>query len=501
LVISGILLNAENLEPMPNTMVGLHSNLADSAFTALPFLRTSMTNDRGQFWIRNIAPGTYRLFALSDQNRNFKFDQPNEDIAFHDFEITPEVITDIRMDTIHTDSITIDTIREIRYSRHIPDDIILFLFNERRKTQYLSRIERPTERQLIIRFNSDLGLPPALHLLDGDNPASARSTDWFVAEHSADRKDITYWITDSLVYKRDTIQVKADYLITDSLNNLVSITDTLRFVWRGREAARRNEPDGKPDFLGVEWTVKSTMDVFDTLRITFSEPVIDFDPSKIQIQQKVDTLWENRTFPIMRDTLNPRMFYVNRQWAYEQEFQISIDSAAIFSVYGNWNDSIGVGFRFYSERDYGNLYVRIIGSEGSGFGELLDSSERVVRRSNLIDDELVFEDLRPGKYFVRYIEDTNENGIWDTGNYEEKRQPEKVYYFHDALPVTRFGSHEQDWDIRQLPIERQKPLEITKNKPVVRQQPRRDAQRQNTGGNNPLGGSIPGLGGRSIPGF
>ena len=505
LVISGLLLNAENLEPMPQVMVGLHSDLADSAFTALPFLRTSMTNDRGQFWIRNIAPGTYKLFALKDMNRNYKFDQVSEEIAFCDSLITPDFVPAIRMDTIRIDSITIDTIKEVRYNRFIPDDIILYLFKEPEDRQYLSKTERPMDRQLVFRFNSTRGLPPAIYLLN-DEPEEESLADWFIPECSRDKKDITYWITDSLIYKRDTIWVEMDYEISDSLNNLVQKTDTLRFPWKNREAPKKDnrkdkETEAKPDFMKIEWTAKNVMDVFDTLKITFSEPVIDFDFDKIKIQQKVDTLWEDRKFPIARDTLNPRLFYVEHQWPYEQEYRISIDSAAIFSIYGKWNDSIGTQFKFNSEKEYGNLYVKITGSEGPGFGELLDGSDKVVRKSILKDEELAFEDLKPGKYYLRYIEDINGNGEWDTGNYAGHRQPEKVYYFHDVFTISKYGSHEQDWNIKQIPIEKQKPLDITKNKPVVKQ-PKRNEQnnqnrKQNSGQSNPLGGSIPGMGGRS----
>ena len=59
--VSGVLLNAENLEPMPGITIGVHTNLEDSAFTTIPFVRTSRTNDKGEFTIRNMAPGTYRI--------------------------------------------------------------------------------------------------------------------------------------------------------------------------------------------------------------------------------------------------------------------------------------------------------------------------------------------------------------------------------------------------------------------------------------------------------
>ncbi|GHT09938.1 hypothetical protein FACS189432_05840 [Bacteroidia bacterium] len=503
LMVSGILLNAEDLEPMPNTMVGLHENQADSAFTTLRFKRTSMTNDRGQFRIRNVAPGTYKLFALGDQNRNYKFDQVTEAIAFHDSLIVPSFEPATRMDTLRIDSLTIDTIKEIHYTRFTPDDIVLYLFKEKTDNQFLSKTERPNDHQILFHFNSDNGLPPELNLI-GDEPRKAKD-DWYIPEYSPDKKDITYWITDSLVHKQDTIHLEAHYLKHDSLMNLTPVTDTLRLFVRNRATAKKNDKkdaEEKIDFLKIDFSTKSAAEVYDTVKFEFSEPVLDLDLQKIKIQQKVDTLWEDRHFPLVRDTLNPRLFYVKNQWRYGEEFQITVDSAEIWSIYGKWNDSINTKFNFSKEEDYGNLYVKIVGNESSGFGQLLDNSEKVIRTSALYDGELIFEDLNPGKYYMRYIEDTNGNEIWDTGNYSEKRQPEHVYYFEGSFDIRKYTDYDDNvWDIKKIPVEKQKPVEITKNKPAVAKQPRSNQQnqqnqQQNTNTNRSMSGG--GGAGRSL---
>ena len=68
LAVSGIVLRAKDLEPMQHIIVGLHSNLDDTAFTHVPLERVSRTNDRGKFTIRNLKPGNYHIFALSDMD-------------------------------------------------------------------------------------------------------------------------------------------------------------------------------------------------------------------------------------------------------------------------------------------------------------------------------------------------------------------------------------------------------------------------------------------------
>jgi uncharacterized protein (DUF2141 family) len=483
LVISGLLLNAENLEPLPNVIVGIHSNLEDSAFTSLPFLRTTMTNDRGRFAVRNVAPGTYRLFALKDVNRNYKFDQKSEEIAFHDSVIVPSFEPAIRMDTTWVDSLTVDTIKEVHYTRFTPDDLTLFLFPEKFETQYLSKTERPAQNQLVFHFNSADSLPPAIYLMKEDSIENIRE-DWYIPEYSPDKKDIIYWLTDSLLYQRDTIRLEADYRQTDTLFNLSPVTDTLRFVWKkeapGKKSKKEKEKEeASIDFLKIDFSLKSSADIFDTLKVTFSEPVREFNPEKIRIQQKADTLWEDRSFPIVRDTLNPRVFYIDNSWSYEQEFRIIADSAAIFSLYDKWNDSTSVQFRFKEKEEYVNIYVKVLGGESAGFGELLDNSDKVIRTSALYDGELIFEDLSPGKYYLRYVEDLNGNGKWDTGNYAGRLQPEKVYYYPKIIDLPRKNTDfEGEWDLRIIPVNQQKPLEITKNKPVEKK-PKRSEQNKN----------------------
>ena len=55
--IAGMVLSAEALEPMQRKIVGVHSNLADSALTKLKFDRVARTDDRGRFSIEGLAPG------------------------------------------------------------------------------------------------------------------------------------------------------------------------------------------------------------------------------------------------------------------------------------------------------------------------------------------------------------------------------------------------------------------------------------------------------------
>ena len=66
------------------------------------------------------------------------------------------------------------------------------------------------------------------------------------------------------------------------------------------------------------------------------------------------------------------------------------------------------------------------GADSLAFVDLLDAQDKVVRTVPVVNGRADFYFLNPGKYSARLINDRNGNGVWDTGKYEDKRQPEEV---------------------------------------------------------------------------
>ena len=67
--VAGTVLNAQDLEPVKGTLVGLYpadENLTDSTFLTTPFSRVSRTNGSGRFAIKGVKRGYYKVFALDE---------------------------------------------------------------------------------------------------------------------------------------------------------------------------------------------------------------------------------------------------------------------------------------------------------------------------------------------------------------------------------------------------------------------------------------------------
>lgn len=499
LSISGKVINAEDLEPVTGIYVGVHSNLHDTAFTHIPFERISRTDSRGNFTVRGMAPGEYRVFALNDQNRDYKYDNPQENIAFLDSIVIPSTISAVRQDTIFQDSLTIDTIRSVHYTRFLPDDLLLRSFLSDFQRQFLQKHERPESHRLNLFFSAPTEKPTFFLL----NP-EVRTDDWYVTERSAKNDTLMLWITDSLIYQQDSLRMQINYLRTDSLNRNYIATDTINFNMRrtGRDRAReqkreeekKNEEEKEGDedvevpiqFLGVNINVQSNFELFNPIRIEFEQPIIAFDSTFVRLLTEVDSLFEPVPFRLESDSLNPRKFTLRPRWIPGGKYKLLIDSAAVTSHYGLWNNTYEQSFTMKALDQYGNLEISITGlPEGKQvFVELLDKSGKPFRKSYVKANRVRFQDLLPGEFYARAVIDENEDGVWTTGNYEEGRQPEVVFYYPGKFVIRAYSDHSEDWNVNATPVINQKPLEITTNKPEEKKRrnpniEREQQQRQN----------------------
>ena len=72
--------------------------------------------------------------------------------------------------------------------------------------------------------------------------------------------------------------------------------------------------------------------------------------------------------------------------------------------------------------------------------------------------------LKEGKYYLRVIVDSNNNGRWDTGDFDTDLQPEEVYYYHEEIECRAKWDMTITVNVHELPLYRQKPDKLVKQK-------------------------------------
>lgn len=478
--IAGMVFEARTLEPAQNMLVGVYSNLSDTAITTLPLERIGRTNQLGQFIIRGLKPGNYRIYALNDINRDYHWDR-SEDVAFYDVTVSPYAEPTTVNDTL----ITLDgrdSIVTHPGTNYFPNDILLTWFNEGYKAQYLKDYTRPDRRRLLLNLAAPSDTFPTITLLNG--PAAGKRIDELAILNTGMTRDtLEYFITDTALMAQDTMMLALHFLRTDTLQQLSWGDDTIRVLYREPKAnktkekkvKKKKDDEEKSDsivgpqltFLNISAKTSNTQEIYLPIIFEMNQPLDTIIPEGLHLEMIRDTIFDTLAVPelVRVDPFNTMRYKVEYKWEPGVKYRFSADSASIVGIYNEWNKPFKHEFTARALEDYSLLAFNVTGVRDSAIVEVLGSDDNPVAIAPLKDGVAEFPYLQPGTYYARLYIDRNGNGEYDTGNLLDSIQPEEVYYYPKKIVLKKNWDVEQSWDIYETPIDLQKPQEIKKNKP------------------------------------
>ena len=469
LELGGTVVNAESYEPVLGVLVALYEKSGDSIpLKELPDY-IARTDSSGNFRLTNLREGHYRVMAIEDANRDKMYTPESEMFAWMDTTVFPVVEPATRVDTFHViekiveaDTILRDSIVRTDYLAYGPSNLYLRLFLEKLTQLYLVEDDRKEREQLNFIFSipGENGLEVTLWDTLATEPLPQN---WYFKEHSAGNDTLTLWIKDSTVYKKDTLNVILSYMRSDSTGQWERYSDTARYTFRAKEkkegkSKKKDEDAPKVEFLEIKSNISGDLDLGARLYLEFSRPINKSTLDSIRVLEKVDTVYQLIPFQVVEDSLRVRRVFVDAAWKAGGEYQLQIDSATIYDIYGRFNDKLEKKFKVRTEEYYGKIMVNVRGVDCPTIVQLYKAengkSENGKRTYNVVqskvveqDGEVVFPLLPEGKYCVRAILDRNGNGVWDTGLYLKHRQPEEIVYLRGEIAVKQNFDVEQDFDI------------------------------------------------------
>lgn len=488
--VAGYVLEAQNLEPIKGILVGLYSNLSDTAFQHEPMMRIARTDGNGHFVIKGVAKGDYRIYALQDMDGNYKFNQPGEKIAFTPEIIMPSFKPDVRQDTIWRDSLHISDIKQVPYTHFLPDDVVLSAFTQIQTNRYFLKAERKEPNHFTLFYSYGNAELPEIKGLNFNEKNA------FVVEPSLNQDTITYWLRDTMLVNQDTLHMQVSYLANDSLGKLVKQTDTLEVLskvpyekrlkqqkeeydkWKKQQ--EKSKKKGEPYLTEypatpLEVRIKNGTQIAPDENPTFilPSPVAVCDTSKIHLYEKVDTLWQRAKYQFGSVPGIPRQYKLVGAWNPGHEYSLELDSATFIDIYGKASPKVKQSIKVSSLDEFSTLIVSLQRMEGKNcLLQLLNESDKPIKEVVAKNNEATFYYVKPGTFYLRLIVDENDNGVWDTGLYNT-RQPEAVYYYTKEIECKAKRDVRITWNPRQTPLYLQKPAKITKQKADEKQKIKR----------------------------
>lgn len=483
LEMSGYVLDASNLEPVKSILVGLYSDMADSVFRTKPMLRVARTDASGHFTIRGVAPGTYRVYALKDADGTYTFSQKSEMLAFSHNTYEPSVMMSMRQDTIWRDLNHIDSIAQVTYQRFLPDDIVLLAFQEEQTGRYLVKTERKDADRINMFFSYGSDSLPVIRGMNFNADGA------FLVESNAKKDSLTYWLRDTPLINQDTLRFEMDYMMTDTLGHLVMKTDTIEALaktpyekrlkeekktfenWQKEQEKKKKREEPYDSIYPVKalepsYTVPSTIDPDRSIFIEMPSPLERLDTAAIHLYSKIDSLWYRAPFEFQPVPTKLRQYEVIADWHPGTEYSFEVDSAAFTDIYGLVSHEFKRGVKAKNMDEYSSILLQLSGVQDSNVVvELLNGSDKAVKRVKMDKDHSAqFFYVNPGTYYVRAFLDHNNNNVWDTGNYDEDRQAEEIFYYPRQIDAKAKWDITQSWNMTALPPNKQKPSAIVKQK-------------------------------------
>jgi hypothetical protein len=444
----GFVQDAFNLEPIANSYVLLYRGRSDTLIYKSRPDFIAKTDKKGFFAVTNLPADTFQVFGLSDVDNNLKYTPGADSISFIDELIVPSAVYSPKQDTMVSG---MDTLLVFGKTKFSPEPQYLMRFGEAFFDLRLDKYVHPTRKIVDLTFTQSVA--DTFNIEPLNFPAKPG---WRYTETSAKMDSIRIWLTDSMVYSKDTLIFKLTFVQQDSLKEYYAFNDTIRLYFTDitqtnknkRKERRRVEKEELS--VPIKTNAKEGFDIYRDLIIESPEPIATFDTTKVALFEKIDTVYHRITYHLSADSVNRRRYVLAHPWKYGTSYKLTIDSMAIKTIYNIASKKVSDEFKTQADDYYGKIIWNIKNITVPTIIQLLtdDKEEYVVQSVRMTKDgPLTFKYLEPKKYLIKAIFDRNNNGKWDTGDLKKRIQPEGVMYYLSVLKVRGNWDNKNDWTL------------------------------------------------------
>lgn len=451
MMITGIVQDCNTLMPIKGAKVMLYKDQSDSAvFLQRPDAAVK-TDDWGFFCLRNIADTVYRLYAVMDDNNNNKYDPETERIAFWDSLVRPVTrVSDSIPELLKYD------MKDTAACLARKTEYELNLFRETPSKQMIVNKERIGERTAYITFMAPYATMDSIWIR-GVPPEK------LITQFNIKRDSLEIWVNDPKT-QPDTLFLYVDYLKTDTLGVLTPFVEEIKLTKPKAKgaAAKTTRKDIKHEDTTAVFTLTADGETVEQygFQMEFKYPVVQGQFDSLQFRYLNPKQQETKgTYKIAQDSLNLRKYVIRPdvKMLPGYEYFLKVPHRKFSDINGYWNDSTEVKVALPNDESLSLLDVKLENVHNKYIVDLLNEKRDKVMRSYIIDKDctLSFPYLKAGKYSIRLIEDVNRNGIVDTGNLLEHRQPEMVKFYkladgNSMIDIPEKAEIEQVIDISEL---------------------------------------------------
>lgn len=416
--VSGVVTNPLKNQVVEGALVGLYQKKDSIDLFHTKPTYFSFTDENGFFIIENIKAKDYTIYSYQDENKNFKSEYKKESFGFINNLISVDSFVNKVHIPLYAEDLTTLKVQakrdkgdvfDITYSKKVESLVVLsdeninWSLNDNTLLRFYKKNLEKDSSLVVVRANDRVG----------------------------------YEITDS-VYVSFSGNQKRDFELDLDIDwSSQNIDDTVLFTMSF------NLP-----LIKTEFKVDVLIDTVLIPEKFFYNKVISLENNKIigefaVLIDSVELFLKNKREKVIKDSLGFENDSIYRVVSgYYKRLNPKIISFLIpkGEFVSITKDTLGVTsqeLRVRGKDYYGDFSgeVKGVNKNKKYFVELVDENFSTIYKNEILFPFFSFKSISPGKYYLRVVNDVNDNFEWDYFGIKSKRQAERVFYYQEEIEI------------------------------------------------------------------
>ena len=416
--VSGVVTDPLKNQVVEGALVGLYQKKDSIDLFHTKPTYFSFTDENGFFIIENIKAKDYTIYSYQDENKNFKSEYKKESFGFINNLISVDSFVNKVHIPLYAEDLTTLKVQakrdkgdvfDITYSKKVESLVVLsdeninWSLNDNNLLRFYKKNLEKDSSLVVVRANDKVG----------------------------------YEITDS-VYVSFSGNQKRDFELDLDIDwSSQNIDDTVLFTMSF------NLP-----LIKTEFKVDVLIDTVLIPEKFFYNKVISLENNKIigefaVLIDSVELFLKNKREKVIKDSLgfeNDSIYRVVSGYYKRLNPKIIsflIPKGEFISI---TKDTLGVTsqeLRVRGKDYYGDFSgeVKGVNKNKKYFVELVDENFSTIYKNEILFPFFSFKSISPGKYYLRVVNDINDNFEWDYFGIKSKRQAERVFYYQEEIEI------------------------------------------------------------------
>jgi len=330
---------------------------------------------------------------LKDNNNDRLYNLPNERIGFIDNAI---------------------------FTSKVDSSYSVLLFEPDNKKQYLVSLKAENQGKLVLILNK-----PA-ETIDLNILGKTFKKSWFESDTLLVGDTVSIWTDFSRLEDTETeIVVSADEVILDTVKIKLKAFDT-----------------AKPKLPTITLNVNNgTAKYFNALILSTDIPIKSWKDSILFIQNSTDSMFVSVS---KVGSKKLKIIYTLEQ---DSKYSLVLPDSFLTDVLGFKSKGTKIDFKTKSDIEYANLKLNVeLDATENVILQFMTKSGAIIRQDLFSGNKSFnYQNLSPGEYQFKLIFDSNNDGVWTTGKYIPRTQPERVIFYSEKLEMKEGWDKDITW--------------------------------------------------------